>query len=119
MPDRHTRNAGEIRREVEDQWFALHEAELIAAARRRREAEQKPPSTGTPADHWKKCPHCGADMHSASLEEVQVEKCNSCDGIFFERGELERLLLSHDRHRRTFFRWLLGFAKTEPKDWSI
>ena len=39
----------------------------------------------------------------------KAEKCSSCEGIFFDRGELETLLLRHDTHRRGFFRRLLGF----------
>jgi len=39
----------------------------------------------------------------------KAEKCPQCEGIFFDRGELETLLLKHDAHRRGFFRRLLGF----------
>jgi Zn-finger nucleic acid-binding protein len=48
-------------------------------------------------------------MQTQSIEGVEVEKCPQCEGIFFDRGELETLLLKHDAHRRGFFRRLLGF----------
>lgn len=105
----------EIRREREFAWFREHEAEMIESARRRRiEAEQArargvagSPSAGRSAARL--CPNCSRPMGKERLEEIEVEKCPSCDGIFFDRGELESLLLRHDEHRRGFFRRLLGF----------
>ena len=120
MTERHTRSADEIRRDVEDQWFALHEAELIAAARKRREAAKKSgASKAQTHPHWKKCPACGGEMKTQTLEGVDADKCVSCEGIFFDAGHLEQLLVSHDQHRRTFFRWLLGFDKADARQWTI
>ena len=86
---------------------------MIEEARAKRQAAERQHQTEE-ADtmrvlHWKKCPKCGADMQTATIDGVDVEKCPRCEGIFFDRGELETLLLKHDTHRRGFFRRLLGF----------
>ncbi len=105
----------EIRQEREDGWFAQNEAKLIEEARRRREAEEKKRQSAEREArrlaHWRKCPKCGGEMTQQELEGIVVEKCADCEGIYFDRGELDELLLTHDRHRRGFFRQLLGFDK--------
>lgn len=108
----------EIRREREFGWFREHEAELIENARRRRieagearkriEAQAAGKST-TGASAARLCPNCSRPMAADRIEGVEIEKCPSCEGFFFDRGELETVLLRHDAHRRGFFRRLLGF----------
>ena len=58
-----------------------------------------------------KCPKCGADMRLEKIADVEVEKCPDCGGIFFDRGELETLLLRQEGDKRGFFRKLLGFSE--------
>jgi hypothetical protein len=104
----------EIRRGRENDWFRQNEEKMIEAARKRREqAEQASRSAGEESQrklHWRKCPKCGSDMGVEKISDIEVEKCTSCQGIFFDRGELEQLLLKHDSERRGFFRRLMGFA---------
>ncbi len=105
----------EIRKGREDDWFRHNEAKLIEAARKRREeAEAAAKSAEAEARreaHWRKCPKCGSDMTVENISGVEIEKCPSCEGIFFDRGELEQLLLKHEGQRRGFFRKLLGFGE--------
>ncbi len=105
----------EIRQEREDGWFAQNEARLIEEARRRREAEEKRQQSAEEEArrlaHWRKCPKCGGEMVPQEIERIEVEKCATCEGVYFDRGELDQLLLAHDRHRRGFFRKLLGFGE--------
>ncbi len=112
-------DAAEIRRERESGWFRQHEAELIEQARERRRAaetvRQAALTEADRADHRGRCPHCGEKMGHDRLEEIEVAKCPSCGGIFFDRGELETLLLRHDGHRRGFFRKLLGLGERESE----
>ena len=105
-------DTAKVRRQRECGWFSQHEAELIEAARGKREENQHR-SQGEEAErlrglHWKKCPECGNDLRDETIEGVQIAKCLVCDGIFFKRGELEALRLRHDEQRRGFFRRLLG-----------
>ena len=38
-----------------------------------------------------KCPRDGTVLASVQLLGLQLDKCHQCDGIWFDRGELERL----------------------------
>ncbi|MEO8431746.1 MAG: zf-TFIIB domain-containing protein [Acidobacteriota bacterium] len=101
-----------IRHEREDGWFRAHEAELIAAARRRRDeasARQAAASAPKQATRPLACPKCGSQMTADRIQDVEIDRCPTCEGLFFDRGELEQLLLQHEPHRRGFFRKLLGF----------
>lgn len=106
-------DTAEIRRERESGWFREHEAEMLEAARQKRAAAEKHRRSAEAEQrrlaHWKRCPKCGDQMTTLAIDGVEVEKCPSCEGIFLDRGELDRLLLNHDAHRRGFFRKLLGF----------
>jgi hypothetical protein len=108
-------NSEDVRRSREEGWFAQNEAKLIEEARARRSAEEKKRRTAEldarRLAHWHKCPKCGGDMATQKIGDIEVEKCSSCEGIFFDRGELDQLLLAHDRQRRGFFRKLLGFQE--------
>ena len=105
----------EIRKSREDGWFKQNEAQLLAAARKKREEAEKAKGSAEAQArrqaHWRKCPKCGADMRVDKIGDIEVETCPDCEGIFFDRGELETLLLSREGERRGFFRKLLGFSK--------
>ena len=38
-----------------------------------------------------KCPKCGAGLTTLPAQDVMIDKCQSCDGIWLEHGELEKL----------------------------
>src|SRR4029453_2992521 len=107
-----------IRREREYGWFLEHEEELIKKARARRLEARRARETAESEKerllHWRKCPECGIDLHVETIEGGEAAKWAGCEGIFFNRGDLETLLLRHDEHRRGFFRRLLGFH-SEPE----
>lgn len=46
--------------------------------------------------HFGKCPKCGMDMSTITLDGVSVEHCVSCGGIFLDQGELEAILKHHE-----------------------
>lgn len=108
-------DAEEIRKAKEDGWFRQNEAAMLEAARKKREEADKVRQSAElearRKAHWRKCPKCGADMRVESISDVEVEKCPDCGGIFFDRGELETMILRHDSERRGFFRKLLGLSK--------
>jgi hypothetical protein len=57
----------------------------------RREREQQ----AAKAEHWMKCPKCGAGLQEIEMDGIMVDKCGGCEGIFFDRGELELMIESH------------------------
>ena len=96
----------------EDEWFQKFEQEMIRDAKRRRElaaaAQQTEEAERLKALHWMKCPKCGRDMQTLALEGLTVDKCTGCEGLFFDRGELDDLLLKKAEERRGIFRRLSG-----------
>jgi PAT family beta-lactamase induction signal transducer AmpG len=54
-----------------------------------------------------RCPKCRADMELLELQGVQVDRCSSCQGLWFDAGELEQL-----RDRRIGAELDVGHAKT-------
>ncbi|MBA63381.1 MAG: hypothetical protein CMJ76_13570 [Planctomycetaceae bacterium] len=38
-----------------------------------------------------KCPKCGAMLTALQLQDITIDKCHSCDGIWLDHGELEKL----------------------------
>lgn len=105
----------ELRRAREEGWFAQNERKLIEAARQRREEAERLKKSSEDetlrAAHWRKCPKCGHDMAVETIGTIEVERCSSCEGIFFDRGELEQVLLQQETQRRGFFRRLIGVEK--------
>ncbi|NIL97866.1 MAG: hypothetical protein GTO53_09010 [Planctomycetales bacterium] len=38
-----------------------------------------------------KCPRDGTELARVTVATLELDKCHKCDGIWFDRGELERL----------------------------
>ncbi len=99
----------------EDQWFRENEKQLLEAAqadRAKREAERAQREQASlrealKAQHFMKCPKCGHDMAEEELDGVKVDRCSFCEGLFFDAGELDRVLLKKEDARRGFFRRLV------------
>jgi len=99
----------------EDEWFLRNEKQLLDAARAarlKREAEraakEKADETKRLKDlHFMKCPKCGHDMKEEKLQNVTIERCSHCEGIFFDAGELEAVFRQQAEQRRSFFRKLM------------
>ena len=39
--------------------------------------------------HLMKCPKCGMQLEELPLDDVRVDKCLSCEGLWLDKGELE------------------------------
>ena len=42
--------------------------------------------------HWMHCPKCGMELTTLSMRGVEVDQCHSCQGIWLDAGELEKLV---------------------------
>ena len=100
----------------ENNWFKAHEKELLEQVAQRRtrlmketaELRGKEELEKIRAPHWMKCPKCGHDMESATLEGIEVEDCTFCKGVYFDRGEIESLLMRRTSQRFSFYRKFFG-----------
>jgi uncharacterized protein len=43
------------------------------------------------------CPKCKTDMVVLELDQVEIDHCVTCGGIWLDKGELELLMLDTDR----------------------
>ena len=41
--------------------------------------------------HYMKCPKCGMPLKEVVLGDVHVDKCFSCEGMWLDQGELQRI----------------------------
>jgi hypothetical protein len=102
-------------RKREDEWFLKNEKELIAAAQAAREKREKERAAQEQAAegkrlrdlHFMKCPKCGHDMKEERLEGVAVDRCTFCEGIYFDAGELDQVVLKKEEDRKGFLRRLI------------
>ncbi|HVT44816.1 MAG TPA: zf-TFIIB domain-containing protein [Thermoanaerobaculia bacterium] len=47
--------------------------------------------------HFMKCPKCGMDLHEFELHGISLDRCVSCEGTWFDSGEVEQLIQGHDK----------------------
>jgi acetyl-CoA carboxylase beta subunit len=104
-------------RKREDDWFLQNERKLLEEARKareKREAESQARETQEQRAklkqlHWMKCPKCGHDLKTETLEGIEIDRCTFCEGFFVDAGELEQLFLKKEQaQRQSFMRRLLG-----------
>ena len=104
-------------RKREDDWFLQNEKKLLEEARKareKREAERRAKETAAERGklkdlHWMKCPKCGHDLKTQTLEGVEIDRCTFCEGFFVDAGELDQLFLKKGvGQRQSFMRRLLG-----------
>ena len=105
----------------EDEWFALHEKDLLRTVRIEKERKQKELAELLKKDeavkqkelHWMRCPKCGANLSEQNLLGIRVDECPLCDGIYFDRSELQDLILKSQHERREILYRILGIHSTD------
>lgn len=76
----------------EDEYFAREEAERQRKAARERQAVlETEERERLKALHYMKCPKCGMELTEVDFGDVKVDKCFSCEGMWLDQGELERV----------------------------
>ena len=90
--------------EKEEEFFARREFE-----RRQREAREKQTEEAAEeanrlkALHHMHCPKCGRDLVEVQFQEIKIDKCTGCEGVWLDPGELDELsgemILERERYR--------------------
>jgi hypothetical protein len=83
----------------EDEFFAREDAIKLRklATKAREEAAQKAQGMNEEEKkklkelHWMHCPKCGMQMHTIEINKVEIDKCFTCGGLYFDDGELEKV----------------------------
>lgn len=73
--------------------FHEKDQELLKALRAKMDAQRAATKAkGEKAEHWMRCPKCGAQMKEVPLGSVIVDQCGACGGVYFDAGEFEALV---------------------------
>jgi Zn-finger nucleic acid-binding protein len=72
----------------EDEYFARQNAELIREMRAKLDAERKKAERSA---HTDKCPRCSGVLKEKHVEDVKIDECQDCGGVWLDRGELDQL----------------------------
>ena len=78
---------------TEDEYFQKEEFDKLR--RSRWEADAKLAATAreeAKKAHWMRCPKCGMELTEVAFRGVQVDKCFSCEGMFLDAGEAEKIV---------------------------
>ena len=88
---------------LENEYFRKKEQELIEKLRAKRAVLEQAAAPAAAAAL--NCPKCDGSLVEISFEEVQIDRCNKCHGVWLDPGELERLTGQESG-------WLSGFWKS-------
>jgi hypothetical protein len=75
----------------EDEYFAKQNQEQIRAMRAKLDAERKKAEKAENSAHLNKCPRDGSDLKEQHVENVKIDECPVCGGVWLDKGELELL----------------------------
>ena len=91
----------------EHEYFARRDAELINERRARLDEERK---IRERSSHHNKCPRCGNDLSERDHGGAKIDQCESCGGIWLDKGELE-IVEELDRSSPGFMHNFLGLIR--------
>jgi uncharacterized protein len=78
----------EQKKGLEEQYFHRKEQEQLAKTRQcEREEDQKQLEAATKM----RCPKCGEKLEEIVFQEIQVDRCLACHGVWLDSGELEQV----------------------------
>jgi len=74
---------------TEEEYFTKRDMELLKKKRQQAQTEAEQTER---AQHYMKCPKCGADLKQEEFHGVTIERCPEDKGIWLDAGEIERLM---------------------------
>jgi hypothetical protein len=85
----------EREKSLEEEYFHRKERELIERLRAKRAEDEQHEDAQKPAIN---CPKCDGMLAEITHEGVQIGRCNKCNGVWLDAGELERLTSQDEQH---------------------
>ena len=76
------------RRGLEEDYFRRKDAEAIEKLREKMRVAEEAKAAGLSS---MKCPRCDGSLHETKFEEVAIDTCDKCGGVWLDSGELEQL----------------------------
>jgi Zn-finger nucleic acid-binding protein len=78
----------ERRRGLEEEYFHRKNKEAIEKLREKMKVAEDAKAAGTSS---MKCPRCDGDLKESKFDEVSIDTCGKCGGVWLDSGELERV----------------------------
>lgn len=102
---------------VEEEYFAREEIEKkrkLALEQHAKLATQQ--REDLKKLHFMKCPKCGMDLQTLKRDDVEIESCFNCHGVWLDAGELERIVAhGHDNSGKVMGAVLNLFKRSPTK----
>ena len=76
------------RKGLEDEYFHRKNQEAIEKLRAKMKVAAEAKAAGTSS---MQCPRCDGSLNETKVEEVTVDTCDKCGGVWLDSGELEQL----------------------------
>ncbi len=90
------------RKGLEEEYFHRKNKEAIEKLREKMKVSEEAKAAGTSS---MRCPRCDGDLKESKFEEVSIDTCEKCGGVWLDSGELEQLT---KREGGGFFSRLFG-----------
>ena len=74
----------------EDEYFAKRDAEWM---KQRRAELDRQEAAAANASAGLKCPRCHSALTEREFQNVKLDACDRCKGVWFDAGELEMIML--------------------------
>ena len=84
----------ERRRGLEEEYFNRKNREAIEKLRAKMKVAEEAKAAGLSS---MKCPRCDGTLQETNFEEVMVDICDKCGGVWLDSGELEQLTRKPER----------------------
>lgn len=85
-------------RALEDEYFHRKERELIEKMRTKLQSEAAEASS-------LQCPKCDGNLVESNFENIKVDVCNGCHGVWLDAGELAQIAHHEENKGSWFSRW--------------
>lgn len=82
----------ERRRGLEEEYFHRKNKEAIEKLREKMKISEEAKAAGTSS---MRCPRCDGNLLESKVDEVSIDTCEKCGGVWLDSGELEQLT-KHD-----------------------
>ena len=96
----------ERRKGLEDEYFHRKNKEAIEKLREKIAVSEQAKAAGASS---MRCPRCDGDLKQNKFEEVEIDVCEKCGGVWLDSGELEQLTGKEGGG------WLGRFWKSKPE----
>ena len=76
------------RQGLEEEYFHRKNKEAVEKLREKMKVAEEAKAAGTSS---MRCPRCDGNLTESKFEEVLIDTCDNCGGVWLDSGELEQL----------------------------